>query len=237
MGELLLSASEICKIYNKNSTYALKQFNGNFFEGELIALIGPNGAGKSTLFDILGGLSKPTSGTIKTFVDTTQIGWCPQREIIDWSLTVRQNISLGYELRTASLRRTDHVEQVADLLGLTGYLDRTAETLSGGELRRTQIARAIIGNPKLMILDEPTTGLDPTAIDAVFGYLKSRTLEGATALVSTHETSKFANYCTRVIAIKNGQVIKDIEADKFMEYAPQSNDLWDAFKACAGDRG
>lgn len=237
MSELLLSASELSKTYRKNGPYALDRFSGSFSEGELVAVIGPNGAGKSTLFDILGGLIKPTSGALNVGVDNTQIGWCPQREIIDWSLTVRQNIALGFELRTASCRRTDNVEQVASLLGLTGYLDRTAETLSGGELRRTQIARAIIGDPKLMILDEPTTGLDPSAIDTVFKYLKSRTLEGSVALVSTHETSKFANYCTRVIAIDCGQVIEDIEAAKFMEYAPQSNDLWDAFKTCVAGRG
>lgn len=236
MSELLLSASELSKTYSKSGPYALEKFNGSFFEGELVAVIGPNGAGKSTLFDILGGLIRPTSGVVNAVVNNTQIGWCPQREIIDWSLTVRQNIALGLELRTATCRRTDDVEQVASLLGLTGYLDRTAETLSGGELRRTQIARAIIGGPKLMILDEPTTGLDPSAIDTVFGYLKSRTFEGATALVSTHETSKFADYCTRVIAIDRGRVVEDIEAAKFMEYVPQSNDLWDAFKACVGGR-
>ncbi|WP_166985278.1 ATP-binding cassette domain-containing protein [Canibacter zhoujuaniae] len=236
MDDLLLSARELSKKYGKNSSYALEKFNGDFSAGELVAVIGSNGAGKSTLFDILGGLIKPTKGVLNTFVDNTQIGWCPQREVIDWSLTVRQNISLGFELRTGSFRRSDQIEQVASLLGLAGYLDQTAETLSGGELRRTQIARAIIGNPKLMILDEPTTGLDPSAIDTVFKYLKSQTMAGATALVSTHETSKFANYCTRVIAIDRGRVIKDIEAAKFMEYAPQSNDLWDAFKACVEDR-
>lgn len=237
MSKLLLSASDLFKTYNRSSPYALENFDGDFSEGELVAVIGPNGAGKSTLFDILGGLIKPTKGVLKTYVDNTQIGWCPQREIIDWSLTVRQNIAMGFQLRTATFRLTDQVEQVASLLGLKGYLDRTAETLSGGELRRTQIARAIIGNPKLMILDEPTTGLDPSAIDAVFEYLKSQTSQGMTALVSTHETSKFANYCTRVIALNHGPVIKDSEAVRFMEYAPNSNDLWDAFKACVEDRG
>lgn len=105
---------------------------------------------------------------------------------------------MGLELRTGSFRVSQQVEQVGSLLDLDKYLDGTAETLSGGELRRTQIARAIAGNPSLMILDEPTTGLDPSAIDTVFGYFQQRVSEGATALVSTHETSKFARYCTRV---------------------------------------
>lgn len=231
MGSVLLSASGLSKRYRRGGSLALDGFSASFREGELVAVIGANGAGKSTLFDLLGGLSKPSGGVLETFVDSWQVGWCPQREIIDWSLTVRQNIMLGLELRTGGFRRREAVEPVASLLGIDKYLDRTAETLSGGQLRRTQIARAVIGEPKLMILDEPTTGLDPSAIDAVFGYLKSRVGLGDTALVSTHETSKFARYCTRVIAIEAGRVVRDVAAGEFMEYAPFSNDLWDAFLA------
>ncbi|VEI13456.1 ABC transporter ATP-binding protein [Trueperella bialowiezensis] len=235
MAEPVLSASSLSKRYSKNADFALQDFSADFFEGELVAVIGPNGAGKSTLFDILGSLIRPTSGELTTHVDRSHIGWCPQREVIDWSLTVRQNITMGVELRTASFRASHQVEHIASLLGLLPYLNRTAETLSGGELRRTQIARAIIGDPQLMILDEPTTGLDPSAINTVFDYLRTRVDAGATALVSTHETSKFARYCTRVIAINQGITIRDMDAAEFMSYAPQSNDLWDAFQACVNE--
>ncbi|MDY5148080.1 hypothetical protein DDD64_08485 [Actinotignum sanguinis] len=82
-----------------------------------------------------------------------------------------------------------------------------------------------------MILDEPTTGLDPTGIDTVFSYLGSRVEEGRTVLVSTHETSKFSEYCTRVIALRGGRIIADMPAEQFMAHCPGSTDLWEALKA------
>ncbi|MGJ9618859.1 ABC transporter ATP-binding protein, partial [Actinotignum schaalii] len=227
----ILEAIGVEKIYPKKSTPALTGVNLALHPGELVAVIGHNGAGKSTLFDILGGLIKPTRGTVTNSVAESAIGWCPQREIIDWSLTVTQNILLGLDLRVGRWHRRADIEGVAEVLGLSQLLDRTAETLSGGELRRTQIARAIIGNPTLMILDEPTTGLDPAGIDTVFSYLRSRVTEGRTVLVSTHETSKFSEYCTRVIALRGGRIIADMPAAQFMAYRPGSTDLWAALKA------
>lgn len=232
----VMEASCLSKRYRADAPYALRDFSARFSTGELVALIGHNGAGKSTLFDILGGLMRPTAGSLETHIHRSQMGWCPQREIIDWSLTVRQNITMGLELRRGSRGVAREVDATAALLGLEPYLGRTAETLSGGELRRTQIARAMAGEPQLMILDEPSTGLDPSAIDTVFAHLASRVANGATALVSTHETSKFARYCTRVIALERGAVVVDMPAQEFMAYAPSSNDLWDAYQVCVKER-
>lgn len=227
----ILEAIAVEKIHPKKSTPALTGVNLALHPGELVAVIGHNGAGKSTLFDILGGLMKPTRGTVTNSVAASAIGWCPQREIIDWSLTVAQNILVGLDLRGNRWHRRAEIESIAAVLGLSRFLDRTAETLSGGELRRTQIARAIIGDPRLMILDEPTTGLDPTGIDTVFSYLRSRVEEGRTVLVSTHETSKFSEYCTRVIALRGGRIIADMPAGQFMAHCPGSTNLWEALQA------
>ncbi|WFR68643.1 ABC transporter ATP-binding protein [Curtobacterium flaccumfaciens] len=146
----------------------------------MVAVVGHNGAGKSTLFDLIGGLARPTAGTVTINIDRADIGWCPQREIVDWSLTVRQNIALGLELRRPAQRRQSRsaVDRVAEALGLQAHLGKTAETLSGGELRRTQIGRAMAGAPELMILDEPTTGLDPEGIEVVFKHLDERRQQG-----------------------------------------------------------
>lgn len=226
----LLEATAITKNYPKKSSPALTNINLTFMPGELVAVIGHNGAGKSTLFDILGGLIKPTSGTLTSHIDSSAIGWCPQREIIDWSLTVHQNILLGLDLRAGKFHARNATTEIAEIFGLNNYIHRTAETLSGGELRRTQIARAVIGEPKLMILDEPTTGLDPDGINTVFSYLQTKVAQGATALVSTHETSKFSEYCTRVVALNQGQLIADMPAAEFMAAHTQSNDLWEAYQ-------
>ena len=228
----LITASKLTKIYPGKSAPALEDVSLEVSAGEVIAVVGHNGAGKSTLFDLLGGLSRPSRGSVALTVESKEIGWCPQREIVDWSLTVRQNISLGLELRNPRARRSSRaaVERTAQLLGLERHLDRTAETLSGGELRRAQIGRAIAGDPTLMILDEPTTGLDPTGIRSVFEYLDGRCAEGASALISTHETSRFSSHCTRVVAFGEGKLLADLPVADFMAMAnPASDDLWDAY--------
>lgn len=236
---LVLSARSIAKRYPRQDRFALSDVSADVRRGELIAVIGHNGAGKSTLFEILGLLTRPTAGAVTLHVSPSDVGWCPQREIIDWSLTVRQNISLGLELRRRYTRgdRLEHTVSVAEALGLRDFLDRTAETLSGGELRRTQIARAMVGDPKLMILDEPTTGLDPQGMRFVFENLSVRTEDGATALISTHETSRFASYCTRVIAISKGRIVADQPVQEFLRHDPRSDDLWDSHVALVRGMG
>ncbi|MGY2063352.1 ATP-binding cassette domain-containing protein, partial [Nocardia gipuzkoensis] len=171
-----MNAQNLTKRYRGKSEPALDSCSLAVWPGELIAVVGHNGAGKSTLFDALCGLTALDGGSAILGVSTAEIGWCPQREIIDWSLTVRQNIGLGLDMRKRIPKRERRrsVDDLGAALGLQPFMDKTAETLSGGELRRTQIARAMAGDPALMILDEPTTGLDPAGIRVVFEYLGRR---------------------------------------------------------------
>ena len=112
----ILEAIAVEKIHPKKSTPALTGVNLALHPGELVAVIGHNGAGKSTLFDILGGLMKPTRGTVTNSVAASAIGWCPQREIIDWSLTVAQNILVGLDLRGNRWHRRAEIESIAAVL-------------------------------------------------------------------------------------------------------------------------
>ena len=233
MPETIVTADNLVKKFPKRNRPALDGVSVEVCPGDVVAVVGHNGAGKSTLFDLIGGLSRPTSGLVTINIDRAEVGWCPQREIVDWSLTVRQNISLGLELRRPGARRTARaaVDAVAEALGLSAHLDKTAETLSGGELRRTQIGRAMAGSPELMILDEPTTGLDPEGIEVVFAYLDERRKQGAAAIISTHETSRFSRHCTRVIAISDGRVLTDLPVGDYLALAPhRTEDLWDVYE-------
>lgn len=227
----LLHAHGISRSYPKKPEPALAPCDLTIRPGEIVALVGHNGAGKSTLLDILGGLARPDTGAVDLGIPTQEIGWCPQREIIDWSLTVKQNIALGLELRRRVPRgeRRRMIAEVSETLRLTPYLGRTAEGLSGGELRRTQIARAMAGEPTFLVLDEPTTGLDPEGIAVVFDHLANRRAEGASAIISTHETSRFARYCTRVVALDRGRVITDEPVATFTARADDTDDLWAAY--------
>lgn len=228
----MIVAKNLTKTYKGSQHKAIDSLDLSVGAGELVGLVGHNGAGKSTLFDIIAGLISADSGSITRDVPNHELGWCPQRTVVDWSLTVRQNISMALELRSKRLRVDQNtVARIVDLLGLERFVDREVELLSGGELQRTQIARAVAGDPKLLILDEPTTGLDPDAIKRVMEYLKQHVNEGATAIVSTHETSRFLGYCTRAIAMNDGHIIADADIDTFMSVVPDSEDLWDAYKA------
>ncbi len=198
-------AEAVSKTYADASPPALSDVSFRIGGGEVVALLGHNGAGKSTLFEIVCGLQRPDSGAAKLSVAPSEFGWCPQREIIDWSLTVRQNVEMGLAFRRVSPRGVRALaEEVCKVVGLERFLDRQAETLSGGELRRCQIARAIAGRPRLMVLDEPTTGLDPDAVAQVFDFLRDSARQGSTVLVSTHDTSRFAGHCNRVLALSAG---------------------------------
>ncbi|MEU3570588.1 ABC transporter ATP-binding protein [Kitasatospora sp. NPDC036755] len=228
----MLSVDRVSKQYPGNPAPALEKASLDLEAGELVALIGHNGAGKSTLFDIVAGLRRPDSGTVRRDVPVAEFGWCPQREVIDWSLTVSQNIELGLALRRGTLRGVRRAAtEIAEILNLGPVLHRQAQTLSGGELRRCQIARAIAGRPRLMLLDEPTTGLDPDAVRQVFDYLQDSARAGGAVLVSTHETSRFSGYCTRVVAIHRGRILADRPTAAFLRAAPGSEDLWTAYQA------
>lgn len=227
----LVSVNCASKRYAGSKNWSLSDVGLNVDAGEVVAVIGRNGAGKTTLFDIVGGLMKPTTGSVARQVDSQAIGWCPQREIVDWSLTVRQNIMVGLDLRTGRFNSSESIAALVETLKLSEYLDRTAETLSGGELRRTQIARALVGDPRFVILDEPTTGLDPDGITAVFGYIQERARQGLGALISTHETSRFARYCTRAVAMDKGRIIVDLPVSEFVALGDGGDDLWSAYEA------
>lgn len=201
--------------------------------GELVAVVGHNGAGKSTLFEMLCGLSSPDDGCVRLGIDAAELGWCPQREIIDWSLTVGQNITVGLELRRNMPRRQrrEAVVKVAGVLGLAEFLGRTAESLSGGQLRRTQIARAILEHRPDTSRVQAGGGFVEDHQRRITSHLQRRREAGASALISTHETSRFAHFCTRVIALHSGRIIADEPQQQFMSHAPGSDDLWDAYEA------
>ena len=227
----MLEMKKVSYTYKGSDILATDNISFSVKPGDFVILIGHNGAGKSTLFDLMGGLKRPNLGEIIREVETRDFGWCPQREIIDWSLSVRQNIRLGLDLRTSLPKGIANrwIEQVADELGIARYLDKSAESLSGGELRRVQIARALVGEPKLLILDEPTMGLDPNGISILFEKLKGLAIRGHAILISSHETSRFGELPTRVIAMNKGQLIADEPIKDFYNKFGHHTDLWNCY--------
>lgn len=196
---------------------ALDRLSLDVPESTLLALLGPNGSGKSTLFHILATLLKPTAGTARIAghdVVTeqvrvrTQLGVLFQRPALDRRLTVRENLRHQghlYGLRGAGLGR-----RIIELLERFGVADRAediVDTLSGGLRRRAELAKALLHHPRVLLLDEPSTGLDPGARLTLIDYLcELRQRDGVTVLLATHLMEE-ADRCDRVAILHQGKLV------------------------------
>jgi iron complex transport system ATP-binding protein len=192
--------------------------------GEFLAVVGANGAGKSTLLSVLAGLTLPDRGRIA--LDGTPLAslsrtalarrrsYLPQNPRCDWPIPVERLVALGLiphlpafgDLPAGLRPQLESVLASCDLLPLRM---QAATTLSGGELARAMLARALVANPDIVVVDEPTAGLDPRhALDAVT-RLQALARDGKLVIAALHDLTLAARYATRVIALKNGRVIGD----------------------------
>lgn len=193
-----------------------------FAAGRLTAVIGPNGAGKSTLLETAAGLLAPVSGTIRLGeAELASLGrqalarrraYLPQRASVEWPIAVERVVALGLipqlpafgGLPAALLPAIDRALAECDL---TGLRDRRATGLSGGELARVMLARAIVGDPELLIVDEPTSGLDPRhAIDAA-RRLRARADAGRTVVMAIHDLGLALRFADDVVAVRDGRLL------------------------------
>jgi zinc transport system ATP-binding protein len=180
--------------------------------GEFVAIAGPNGGGKTTLVRLAVGLAEPSSGRVETF--TRKIGYLAQRAQagIDAPLTVRELVTAGRASRTrllGPLAGTDReaVRQAIDRVGLEPQADRRLTTLSGGQQQRAFIAKALAAEPELLVLDEPTTGVDVEAQDAIAALLQRLRDElGMTILYVSHEFGAVERFVERLVLVRGGIV-------------------------------
>lgn len=206
----LLTAKSISKTYREK--VAVNHIDLTVKEGQLIAFLGPNGAGKSTTINMLTGLIQTTSGEIRLAgLDPKQkeyhhkIGVVFQNSVLDGQLTVQQNIQ--NRARMYKNIDLDFENQLIDDFGLTTILDQRYDTLSGGQRRRVDIARALVHQPDLLFLDEPSTGLDIQTRKVIWSTLeKLRETRGLTIILTTHylEEAEEADF---VYVIDHGEVI------------------------------
>jgi ABC-2 type transport system ATP-binding protein len=211
----VLAADGLVKRYGGKN--ALDGFSLTVAPGEIVGLVGHNGAGKTTFVEIVSGLVKPDAGRVRVGgIDALQesrrarrlIGVAPQEQALYVSATVRDNLHLFGAL--AGLRRgalRSAAEQVADELRLTGVLDQRAGLLSGGQRRRAQAATALIGRPRLLLLDEPTAGADPETRAALLAAVRARAADGAAVLYTTHYLPELEDLRATLAVARNGRVI------------------------------
>lgn len=204
---------------------ALNNVDLKIKKGSFFGLLGPNGAGKSTIINILAGLVKKTSGTVKIggldideHLQATKykIGIVPQEIVIDPFFNVRETLEIyaGYFGIKKSDRRTD---EIINALGLQDKINAVPRSLSGGMKRRLLVAKALVHSPEILVLDEPTAGVDVELRTQLWDYVKKLNEGGTTIVLTTHYLEEAEELCDEIAVINNGSVIACDKKENLMK--------------------
>jgi len=220
------------KLEIKNITKTIKKtqiLNGISLEvnsGEIVGLLGPNGAGKTTTFYTVCGLVQPTSGEV--YFDEVNIthlplhkralkgiGYLPQESSIFKDLSVEDNLMLAAEIVIADkAEQFKRVEELLAIFNIEPIRQRKGVSLSGGERRRTEIARALVSKPKFLLLDEPFAGVDPIAVKDIQEIIYQLTLRGIGVLITDHNVRETLEVCNRAYVMKSGSLLASGNSDE-----------------------
>ena len=227
MTNIQLSTENLSFTY-PDGTQALKNINIEIEKGEKVAIIGPNGAGKSTLFSHFNGLTEPTSGCVK--IEDKPISF-EKDELLKvrqkigivfqdpndqlFAPTVKEDIAFGPMNLGLSYDEVEkRVEDALKMVGMENYEDKTPHHLSGGQQKRIAIAGIIAMKPELMILDEPTAGLDPDGVEKVLNIMNQLNEEGMTLIISSHDIDMISKYADKIFVLYNGEIIESGNKNK-----------------------
>jgi lipooligosaccharide transport system ATP-binding protein len=215
--ENIIEVEDLYKRFGKVT--AVDGISFSVSRGEFFGLLGPNGAGKTTTIRMLYGFSPPSAGSIRVFdidiVDgwreiKSRIGVCHQDNTLDPDLSVIQNLHIFasyFSIPAADARR--RAGELLDFFALTHKKDAKVAELSGGMARRLILARALINRPDLLVLDEPTTGLDPQSRHQLWDKLETLKKSGLTVVITTHYMEEAAQLCDRLVIVDHGRILVD----------------------------
>ena len=229
---ITLKISHLYKDYGAIKASENISFEAHY--GEIIALLGPNGAGKSTLMNMISGYLAPTSGHIfvlgkdiseAPLFAKENIGFLPEGSPLYPDISVKMFLNYMAELRNIS---KDRVDEVINIANIKEIVNQRIETLSKGYQRRVGFAQSILNNPPLLLLDEPTDGLDPNQKDYIRKLIVDMS-KNKTILISTHLLEEAETICNRIILLDNGRIKANGKLDDILKIAKASN-LADAFR-------
>ncbi len=220
-----LEIVDVSRIHGRGdaAVHALRGLHLTVEPGELVAVMGPSGSGKSTLLNLAGGLDQATAGNVRVMghelgslskgelaaVRRRMVGYVFQDYNLIPSLTAVENVALPLELdRVRTRQALAQAREVLDEVGLAGLYDRFPDDLSGGQQQRIAIARAVVGERRLILADEPTGALDSQTGEQVLALLRARCDAGAAALLVTHE-ARHAGWADRVVFLRDGTIVDE----------------------------
>jgi len=211
----MIEVKNLVKAYGDN--FAVKDISFTINDNEIVGFLGPNGAGKSTTMNIITGYLSATSGTVKVngydileqpYEAKRQIGYLPEQPPLYLDMTVKEYLNFVYDLKKTKLPREPHLKEIVQLIKIEHVYHRLIRNLSKGYRQRVGIAQALIGNPKVLILDEPTVGLDPQQIVEIRNLI-AQLGRNHTIILSSHILSEIQSVCERLIIINQGYQIAD----------------------------
>ena len=204
-------------VKNYGSNCAVDDISLSIGEGEIVGFLGPNGAGKSTTMNILTGYLSSTSGRVSVaginVLDDPlnakrQIGYLPEQPPLYLDMTVDEYLNFNYELKGCKLNREAHIGEVCEVVRIGDVRKRVIKNLSKGYRQRVGIAQAMLGNPDIIILDEPTVGLDPKQIIEIRDLIRMLG-QSRTVILSSHILAEISAVCDRVLIISHGKLVAD----------------------------
>ena len=211
----MIEVRNLVKRYGQK--FAVNDISFTVNQGEIVGFLGPNGAGKSTTMNIITGYISSSSGTVT--VDgadileepqevKSKIGYLPEQPPLYLDMTVKEYLSFMYDLKKAKQPKNPHIREICELVKITDVYNRMIKNLSKGYRQRVGIAQALIGNPPVLVLDEPTVGLDPNQIIEIRSLIKEL---GArhTVILSSHILPEVQAVCDRIIVISQGKLVAD----------------------------
>jgi len=212
----MIKVNSLTKSYGKNR--GIDNISFEIPEGEIVGFLGPNGAGKTTTMNILTGYLTADTGTVEIAgIDMLKqpneakkhIGYLPEQPPLYQAMTVAEYLSFVYELKGIKApEREQHINKICEVIGITDVYKRVIGHLSKGYRQRVGLAQALIGDPDILVLDEPTVGLDPRQIVEIRNVIKDMGKK-RTIILSTHILPEVSAICERVLVISNGVIVAD----------------------------
>lgn len=216
----MIEINNLVKRYGKH--YALDGISFSVEKGEIVGFLGPNGAGKSTTMNIITGFLSSDSGEVKVggvdILDEPDkvkslIGYLPELPPLYTDMTVGEYMDFVYDLKKCTLNKKAHLEEIAKVTKTLDVQNRLIKNLSKGYRQRVGIAQALVGDPQVIIFDEPTVGLDPKQIIETRNLIR-RLGRNHTVILSTHILSEVQAVCDRIVIIENGRIIADEKTEE-----------------------